>query len=115
MSYQRLKNAFKALKSGHRTYGDLSQTHPTMDRKYLLLNTGKNDSQVFNNLMNNKICWALIDKEHNIQSVHRLASTPAGFLGILGDELDSNQRVLLGNAATVTAYFVFISDKEDAT
>ena len=115
MSYQHLKHAVKALKSGHKTYGDPPQTNPTMNQKHLLLKTGKNDPQVSNNLMNNKVCWAFIDKEHNIQSVHSLASTPADFVGILGDELDSNQRVLLVDAATVTACFVSISDKEDAT
>ena len=36
----RLKHAVKALESGLKTWGDLPQTDPTMDRKSILLNTG---------------------------------------------------------------------------
>ena len=62
-----------------------------MNQKQLLQNTSKNNPQISNNLMNNKVCWAFINKDHNIQSVHSLVSTPAGFVGILGDEFMSNQ------------------------
>ena len=87
-----------------------------MDRKNLLLNTSKNEPQVFNNLMNSKVYWAFIDTKYNIQSFHSLASTQSGLVCILGEELDSNQRVLLSDTTTVTSCFVSIDfgNKEDA-
>ena len=109
------KHTIKALKSGLKTYGDLPQADPTMDQKHLLLNTGKDYPQVSNNLMNNKVCWAFIDTDHNIQSVHSLVNTTDGYAGILGDKLDSNKRVLLGGVTTLTSCFVSIGDKEVAT
>ena len=119
MSYQRLKHAVKVLESGLKTYGDLPQTDPTMNRKNLLLNTGKNDPQVTNNLMNNKVCWAFIDTENIIQSVHSLVHTADDYIGILGDKLgdklDSNQRVLLGGVTTLTPCVISIGNKEVAT
>ena len=85
------KNAGNAFKSGLKTYGDLPQTDSTIDHKSLLFNTGKNNPCEVNNLMNNKVCWAFVDKENIIQLIHSLALTAEGYIGILGDKLDSNQ------------------------
>ena len=112
---QRWKHALRALVAELKTWGDLPQTSPTMDRKNILLNTGKSDTREVNNLMNNKACWAFIDDENNIQVIHSLVLTPEGYVGILGDELDSNQRVLLGGLVALTSCFISIGDKGVAT
>ena len=109
------KNAANALKSGLKNYGDLPHTDSTMDRKSLLLNTGMNDPPEVNNLMNNKVCWAFVEEEIIIQLIHSLVLTTEGYVGILGDELDSNHRVLLGGVTTLTSCFVSVGDKEVAT
>ena len=113
MSYTRFKNAGTALKKDILNYGSLPQTNPTMDRKHILLNTGKNDSQVSNNLTNNKIRFIFIDTNDCLQSTHSLAQIPNGYVGILGDDLMSSQRVILGNIEAVTACFVSIIYKAD--
>ena len=111
----RWKHAVKVLESGIKTFRGLPQTDPTMNRKNLLLNTGKKDSQEINNLMNNKVHWAFVDTENNIQSVHSLVHTADSYVGILGDELDSNQRVLLSSVTNLTSCFVSIGDMDVAT
>ena len=100
-----------SLKSGLKTYNDLPQTDSTMDCKSLLLNTDKNNFCEVNNLMNNKIYWAFVNKENIIQSIYSLLLTTEGCVGILRDELDSNQQVLLAGVTTLTSYFVSIGDK----
>ena len=109
------KAAANALGSGKKTYGDLPQTDSTMDRKSILLNSGKNNPREVSNLMNNKACWAFVDKDNIIQSIHSLVLTTEGYVGILGDELDSNHQVLLGGVTTLTSCFVSIGEKGVAT
>ena len=82
---QRWKHALNTLLAGKKTWGDLPQTSPTMNRKNILLNTGKSDTCEVNNLMNNKARWAFIDDENNIQVIHSLVLTPEGYVGILSD------------------------------
>ena len=86
-----------------------------MDRKHILFNTGKNDSQVSNNLTNNKVRFIFIGMDNCVQSVHSLARILTDYVGILGEDLMSSQQVLLGNIEAVTACFVSIIDKEDTT
>ena len=115
MVYSRWKHISEALTKGVNTFGDLPQTDPTMDRKHFLLNTGTNDLQAPNNLMNTKLRWAFIDSEHTIQLIHSMINTASGWVAILGDELDSSQRVLLGKTPTLMSCVISIGDKEDAT
>ena len=115
MSSMRWKHALPALIAGKKTWGDLPQNDPTMDRKSILLNAGTNDHREVNNLMNSKIHWAFFDDDNTIQSIHSLVLTSEGYVGILGEELDSNQRVLLGGVAALTSCFISIGDKGVAT
>ena len=114
-SYPRFVKAGTALKNNILTYGGLPQTNTTMDRPHILLNTGKNDTQVSNNLTNTKIRFIFIDMNDCLQSTHSLAQIPDGNVVLLSDNLLCSQRVLLGNKEAVTACFVSISDKADAT
>ena len=82
-----------------------------MDRKSIFLNTGLSNPCEVNNLMNNKVRWAFIDQENNIQVIHSLVFITEGYVGILGDKLDSNQRVLLGGLTALTSCFISIGDK----
>ena len=50
-----------------------------------------------------------------MQVIHSLVLTTKGYVGILGDKLDSNQRVLLGGLAALTSCFISIGDKGVAT
>ena len=84
-------HSVKALTGGLKTWGDLPQTDPTMDRKSILLNTGQNDPLEINNLMNNKVRWAFADEENTIQLIHSLVLTTEVYVGILRDKLCSNQ------------------------
>ena len=111
MSSMRWKHAVAALESRKTTWGDLPQKDPTMDRKSILMNAGTNDHREVNNLMNSKIHWAFIDEDNTIQSIHSLVLTSEGYVGILGEELDSNQRVLLGGVTALTSCFISIGDK----
>ena len=105
----------EAIKHGVRTYNDLPMTAPTMDRKYFLLHAGVNDPQTTNDLMNTKVRWAFIDSNHTIQPVHSLMNTTQGYVAIIGNEIDSSQRVLLGPVDKVTACWISIANKESAT
>ena len=115
MVFSRWKHISEAFTKGLNTFGDLPQTDPTMDRKHFLLNTGTNDLQAPNDLMNTKTRWAFIDSEHTIQLMHSMINTTSGWVAILGDELDSSQRVLLGDTSTLLSCVISIGDKEDAT
>ena len=107
----RWNHALKALTNGKKTWGDLPQTDPTMDCKSILFNTGLSDPREVNNLMNNKVCWVFVDEENNIQLIHSLVFTTEGYIGILGDKVNSSQRVLLGGVTTLTSCFISIGDK----
>jgi len=111
----RWKYIVEAIKNGLKTFGDLPQTNPTMDRKHFLLKTCTNNLQAPNNLMNTKIRWTFINSKHTIQPIHSLMNTISGYVAILGDELDKSQRVLLSDAAALMSCFVSIGDKADTT
>ena len=114
-SSMRWKHATNALGIGKTTFSDMPQTDSTMNCKSILLNAGLNNPREVHNLMNNKACWVFVNKENNIQSIHSLVLTTEGYIGILRDELDSSQRVLLGRVTALTSCFISIGNKDVAT
>ena len=104
----------KAFGNNITKFGDLPKTSTTMNHKRFFGNAGKANLDASNNLMNPKVVLTFIHKDNTLQVFQSLVNTEDGIVGILGNEIMSSRRILLGNASILIGCFVSISDQLDA-